>query len=207
MRLREQNPKETFMAKNTVRRTARAAAILGTALASALWGFTGPAQAAEVLDGVHYLIKPDHARGTMCLDVANQSTALGADVIQATCWNGWNQQWRIERVAGDYFVIRARHSGKCLDVAYASYSHGADVIQADCRGTTNQQWRFMVETNGYAQVVPGGKPQVGQLVQIRPRHSNKCLDVADLSIAHGANVLQGTCWNGPNQLWHFQVPR
>ncbi|MFG2296987.1 RICIN domain-containing protein [Streptomyces sp. NPDC048603] len=195
------------MARNTVRRTARAAAVFGTALAGALWGLTGPARAAEVLDGAHYMIKPDHARGAMCLDVANMSTAHGADVLQGSCWNGWNQQWRIERLSGDWFLIRARHSNKCLDVADASYSHGADVVQADCWGGTNQQWRFVVETNGYPQVVPGGKPQVGQPVQIRARHSNKCLDVANLSIAHGANVLQGTCWNGPNQLWRFDGPR
>ncbi|MEV0446061.1 RICIN domain-containing protein [Streptomyces spectabilis] len=195
------------MAKYTLRRSVRAAAILGATLASAMWGFTSPARTAEVIDGVHYLIKSDHTRGTMCLDVANQSTNHGADVLQGTCRHTWNQQWRIERVVGDYFQIKARHSNKCLDVTNASHSRGADVIQADCLGGTNQQWRFMVETDGYAQVVPGGRPQVGQLVQIRPRHSSKCLDVANLSITDGADVLQGTCWNGPNQLWRFEVPR
>jgi hypothetical protein len=203
----ERNPKETTMAKNTVRRTARAAAALGAALTTVLWGATSPAHAVEVLEGLHYLVKPDHARGTMCLDVANQSTAHGADVIQGSCWSGWNQQWRIEWVGGDYFQIKARHSGKCLDVAYASYSHGADVIQAECLGRPNQQWRFMTEVNGKRQVVPGGRPQVNQLVQIHARHSDMCLDVANLSIAHGANVLQGTCWNGPNQLWRFEGPK
>jgi hypothetical protein len=108
------------------------------------------------------------------------------------------------RVDGDYFQIKARHSNKCLDVAYANPAHGADVIQATCLGGKNQQWRFFEEKNGYWQVVPGGKPQVNQLVEIRPRHSDKCLDVANLSIAHGADVLQGTCWHGPNQLWRFE---
>jgi Ricin-type beta-trefoil lectin domain-like len=33
------------------------------------------------------------------------------------------------------------------------------------------------------------------------RHSGKCLDVAHISEEDGADVLQGTCWGGPNQHW------
>ena len=33
--------------------------------------------------------------------------------------------------------------------------------------------------------------------QIRPAHVNgMCLDVANISMAHGADVIQGRCWNG-----------
>ncbi|MFE9629386.1 hypothetical protein [Streptomyces sp. NPDC006463] len=76
------------MVRNTVRRTARAAAGLGATQAGALRGFTGPARAAAVPDGVTCLIKPDRARGPVCLDVANRTTAHGTDVLQGTCWNG-----------------------------------------------------------------------------------------------------------------------
>ncbi|MFF8846262.1 RICIN domain-containing protein [Streptomyces sp. NPDC015127] len=38
---------------------------------------------------------------------------------------------------------------------------------------------------------------------IRPEHSDKCLDVAYLSKAHGGDVVRGGCWNGPNQRWCF----
>ncbi len=51
-------------------------------------------------------------------------------------------------------------------------------------------------------------PAIGRLVEIRPSHvSNMCLDVAHLSIAHGADVIQARCWTGPNQQWRFvRVP-
>jgi hypothetical protein len=29
------------------------------------------------------------------------------------------------------------------------------------------------------------------------------LDVAYASLAHGADVIQGTCWGGANQQWYF----
>ena len=64
--------------------------------------------------------RPAHVDG-MCLDVANQAWFHGADVIQGTCWNGWNQQWRLERVSPTQklFFIRPRHNPypMCLDVS------------------------------------------------------------------------------------------
>ena len=38
---------------------------------------------------------------------------------------------------------------------------------------------------------------------VHPRHSEKCLDVAGFSYVHGADVIQGNCWGGPNQQWAF----
>ena len=32
--------------------------------------------------------------------------------------------------------------------------------------------------------------------EVRARHSEKCLDVANWSFLHGADVIQGTCWLG-----------
>jgi hypothetical protein len=47
--------------------------------------------------------------------------------------------------------------------------------------------------------------------ELRPRHtappgqlSSMCLDVAHLSTAHIAPVIQGRCWGGPNQRWWFR---
>lgn len=38
--------------------------------------------------------------------------------------------------------------------------------------------------------------------EFRPRHSaGKCLDVANASVAHGTQVVQGNCWGGANQRW------
>jgi hypothetical protein len=145
-------------------------------------------------------IQPAHAFNK-CLDVANMSTAHGANVIQGTCWNGWNQQWTLYRASDPrYFYIKPRHSYKCLDVAFMSTLHGADVIQGTCWGGTNQQWKFVREDDVYEQIAY--EPVAGGRYRIIARHSGKCLDVANMSIAHGADVVQATCWNpGYNQRW------
>ncbi|MFJ6195058.1 RICIN domain-containing protein [Micromonospora sp. NPDC092111] len=52
-----------------------------------------------------------------------------------------------------------------------------------------QHWRWISVGNGY--------------YEIRAQHSNKCLDVANASTAHGASVVQGDCWGGTNQHWRF----
>jgi hypothetical protein len=147
-------------------------------------------------------IQPAHA-ANMCLDVAYMSVAHGANVIQGSCWNGRNQQWDLYRASDPrYFFIKARHSYKCLDVANMSTLHGADVIQGDCWGGANQQWKFVKEddVNGFGSVAY--EPVDGGRYRIVSRHSGKCLDVANMSIAHGADVIQGNCWNpGYNQRW------
>jgi hypothetical protein len=40
-------------------------------------------------------------------------------------------------------------------------------------------------------------------VRIQSRHSSKCLDVSDGSLAEHANILQWTCGSGHNQRWRF----
>ncbi|MFI9644057.1 RICIN domain-containing protein [Micromonospora sp. NPDC051925] len=35
--------------------------------------------------------------------------------------------------------------------------------------------------------------------EFRARHSDRCLDVTNASTAHGAQVVQGTCWGGTTQ--------
>ncbi|MGI5291026.1 RICIN domain-containing protein [Nonomuraea polychroma] len=186
----------------------RAAAVTSAALFTLAAGLTAPAHATPAAPGSFFTIRPDHARGTMCLDVAHASAAHGADVVQARCTAGnRNQHWTLVPLGGNLFEIRPRHAGnKCLDVANASRAHGADVIQGGrCTGGSNQAWFFRGSTEtSRGQVVPS----IGRLVQIRPSHARSmCLDVAHLSIAHGANVLQGRCWNGPNQLWRFSRAR
>lgn len=42
--------------------------------------------------------------------------------------------------------------------------------------------------------------------EIVVEHSGKCLDVQDSGHAHGANVLQANCVNGPNQRWRLRMP-
>ena len=142
------------------------------------------------------------AHSGKCLDVAYASYQHGANVVQAYCVNGRNQQWFLWRDANDrrYFAIKARHSHMCLDVAHMSTGHGADVVQGNCWGGHNQQWKFVKEDDIYN--LTAWEPFAGPRYRIVARHSQKCLDVAHASVAHGADVVQGTCWNpGYNQRW------
>jgi hypothetical protein len=63
-------------------------------------------------------------------------------------------------------------------------------------------------TAALAAAAPARAETVG-VFELRPRHipmshPAMCLDVAHLSQAHLAPVVQGTCWGGPNQRWWFR---
>jgi hypothetical protein len=155
------------------------------------------------------LLQPQHTQGK-CLDVAHESTAHLANVLQGYCTGRWNQQWYLIPTDTEYryFEIHARHSGKCLDVAHASQAHGADVIQAWCSGRANQQWKFVAENDVRGHGAPPiARPWGDGTYRIVARHSGKCLDVAHMSGAHAADVVQANCWNpGANQRWRKIYP-
>jgi hypothetical protein len=90
-------------------------------------------------------------------------------------------------VAGTYYRIINRNSGKVVDVSDNSTADGANVHQWTWLGATNQQWQFVATDSGYFQVVA--------------RHSGKVLDVAEVSTADGGNIHQWTWLGGANQQW------
>lgn len=123
------------------------------------------------------------------LEVANASTANGANVQQWTS-NGHNcQRWRLEDAGGGYYRIVNVHSGKLLEVANASTSDGANVQQWPNNGNYCQHWRLQDAGNGYYYLVN--------------RNSNKVADVYGCSTADGANVIQWPINGGTNQQWKF----
>lgn len=124
-----------------------------------------------------------------CVDVANASVAHAASVVQANCWGGGNQKWRLQDVGGGYNYVIVQHSGKCLDVANASVAHAAAVVQASCWGGGNQKWMFKYV----------GKDGDNNVYEIIAQHSHKCLDVANASLEHAAPLVQANCWGGANQ--------
>ncbi len=77
-----------------------------------------------------------------CLDVFGGGTQDGASVIQWTCTNSANQQWKLVQQDNGYFTVVARHSGKCLDVFAGGTQDGAHVIQWTCHNGANQRWRL-----------------------------------------------------------------
>jgi len=125
----------------------------------------------------------------MSLDVANNSTANNAAVVQYPSNGGTNQQWRVQSIGGGYVQIVARHSGRCLDVANASAADGASIIQYACGTGHNQQW----------QLVDAG----GGFVRVAARHSGKCLDLPSSSQAQFVQFKQYPCNGAQNQ--QFQL--
>lgn len=113
------------------------------------------------------------------LDVANSSTADGANVWQ---WdlNGTNaQRWKIEDTGGGLYKLTAQHSGKVLDADLWS----SNVQQWTWKGGNNQKWSIINVGAGYSKLIS--------------KQNGLALDVAGSSIATGANVQQwvdnGSC--------------
>lgn len=122
----------------------------------------------------------------LCVDVANVSTANGANVQQWQCNGGGNQQWTAQASNG-YITLVAQHSGKCLDVSGLSSAPGANIQQWECNGVSGQQWT---------------KEPVGDgSYRLRSRLSGLCLDILGYSTSNGGDLIQWTCHDGENQRW------
>ncbi|MEW2432337.1 RICIN domain-containing protein [Micromonospora sp. NPDC047644] len=123
------------------------------------------------------------------LDVNNNATTDGADVVQWAANGQPNQRWRFQDAGGGYQTVVSAHSGKCLDVygGAGATADGVRVTQWTCNGGTNQQWRVQDLGTGYVQLVA--------------RHSGKCLDVLNSATTDGARAVQWTCGTGANQQW------
>ncbi|WP_315066744.1 RICIN domain-containing protein [uncultured Clostridium sp.] len=140
----------------------------------------------SVSDGTYKLINRNSGKA---LDVYNNSTADGADVIQWSDNGENNQKWAITNMNNGYRVTNV-NSGKVLDVYNSSTANGADVIQWSDNGQNNQRWNIIDAGNGYY-----------NLVNV---NSSKVLDVDNDSVADGANVLQWSSNGGYNQQWQLQ---
>ncbi|MEU0551404.1 RICIN domain-containing protein [Micromonospora sp. NPDC005979] len=124
------------------------------------------------------------------LDVSNNATTDGADIVQWSANGQANQRWRFQDAGSGYQTVVSVHSGKCLDV-YGGASATADgvrVTQWTCNGGTNQQWR--VQDTGTTGAV-----------QLIARHSNKCLTILNAATTDGARAVQSTCTTATNQQW------
>jgi GH43 family beta-xylosidase len=136
-------------------------------------------------DGYYRLINDGSGK---VLDVADCSTAAGADVRLWTWADNTCQQWRLQPVGT--VAVTSPQSGKVLDVANCSTATGTDVRQWPWLDTPCQEWTFEHTDNGY--------------YRIHPAHSTgSCLIVAGGSTADGANVTQGAC-SGNNSQWRVE---
>ncbi|MFE0330981.1 alpha-L-fucosidase [Streptomyces sp. NPDC058960] len=123
------------------------------------------------------------------MDVANASTADGAQVIQWPSTGGTNQQWNLmPNTDGSYRLVNVK-SGKVLDSPGGS-AQGANLDQWTDTGSDNQWWKLVPSTtSGYY-----------RLVNVR---TGWCADVANASTADGAQVIQWPTTGGTNQDWQL----
>lgn len=113
------------------------------------------------------------------LDIKGFSTVDGGNV-QLWAYNAraaakTNQQFKIEKVSGQWYHIVNVNSGKALDVYKNSDKNGANVQQCKIHNRDNQLWRFIPAGNGYYYIqskkglyldVAGGKSDNGTNIQI-----------------------------------------
>lgn len=125
-----------------------------------------------------------------CLDVANESTADNAQLVQYTYKGSANQKWRIRQVSPGKYTFTNVKSGKNLDINGGWAGDGAQLIQFAPNGALNQQWSFTPTGDGYFKFSPGSNP-------------NGSLDVERASTADAARVQQWT-WRGSSwQQWNI----
>ncbi|WP_264777586.1 RICIN domain-containing protein [Deinococcus aetherius] len=126
-----------------------------------------------------------------CLDVANGSTAINANVQQYTCNNLAPQNWLLLDKGAGYFTLTSQQSNLCLDDAFGSTAAGANVQQYTCNSLAPQNWRAVSVANGYFKV-------------LNQQASGLALDVDRGSTTPGANVQLYTDNGFAPQHWRFE---
>ncbi|WP_408958565.1 RICIN domain-containing protein [Natrinema sp. 74] len=130
-----------------------------------------------------------NAHSGKLLEVANASTADGANVQQWSANGNPTQQWSVEDLGNGEYHIRNENSGKLLEVANASTNDSANVRQYAATGSDCQRWRIVDDGGQYV---------------LEAVHSGKVADVEDSSTADGANVIQWPDSGRANQRWTFE---
>lgn len=160
---------------------------LGSMNAANLVNNWGGVSAAPRFSGWYELVSKNSG---LCLNVAGNSSAEGAQLIQWTCGNNDNEYFSFVPVTGGYEVI-AENSGQCLAVAANSYTDGAEIIQWPYRTTyTNEVWIVSApDSQGY--------------VTIAAESSGQVLSVANDSLSNAASVIQWPNREYPGQKWQL----
>jgi hypothetical protein len=160
--------------------------LAGVAVLTAAWALAPSGADAATIDPTAYYQLVSRHSGK-AIDIAGQSTADGANVVQMSRGSQTSQQYQFVDSGGGYYRLRARHSGKVIDVANRSTADGATIVQwADTNGT-NQQFRVVDTDTGYVKLIN--------------RNSGKALDLWGWSTADGARISQYTDTGGANQQW------
>ncbi|MDP4183193.1 MAG: RICIN domain-containing protein [Bacillota bacterium] len=92
-------------------------------------------------------------------------------------------------VAGKYYRITAKHSGKVISVVDSSMKEGANIVQKTYVGADSQLWKIEPVKEGY--------------YKITSKHSGKCLSVKDSGLNNGVGLVQMNYTGKDNQLFSF----
>ncbi|GAB3237050.1 hypothetical protein GCM10027447_35880 [Glycomyces halotolerans] len=175
-----------FSGKYSRRRFWKVAGLTAAVPAAASAGLlvSSPARAFEV--GTWYLLESRHSG--LVLDILDQSTEPGAELVQYNNVGTQNQQFRFVDAGGGYYRVQARHSGHVLDVYDWNADNGATIAQWNDLNGTNQQWSIS---------------QDGDYVSFVNRFSGKALDVWEWSTEPASRISQYDPTGAVNQQWRL----
>lgn len=145
-----------------------------------------------VKDGYRFVSKSSGR----CLDVRGADKENGAVIQQGGCGNpatGQNQVFGLIPV-GEHVLILGRHSNRCITVSGAGTGDGTPMVQWTCQGSPANDPQLF-------KFVPSGG---GSYVEMRVKHTNKCLTVHGALPGDEVPMLQWTCAGVDHQRWTIQ---
>lgn len=148
-----------------------------------------PAVAAPIANGTYRIL---NRKSGKALEVANQSTANGANVQQWAYSGGNHQRWTITHLGMQRYSIIGVGSGKALEVNGGSQSFGGNVDIWPYSSTSHNHIWIVTPYDGY--------------YRIQALHSGQALNVNAGSTADGGNVVQYPFDGGTNSQWSFVAP-
>ncbi len=164
----------------TAGRIVAAVLLAGAATLPATAAHAQSAPVSPRIGGIYHAIK--NSGNGLCLEPANQSTAVGAAIVQEPCvttgTESLAQGWSYTQVAKNHYKFVNQLSGHCLDANTAT--NGGAVLQWGCATISNQEFntgtalpavakiesRIHWTDSGYCVDVPGAEATVGLAVQI-----------------------------------------
>jgi Ricin-type beta-trefoil lectin domain len=78
-----------------------------------------------------------------CLDLPNESTSDGKQVVAGTCTDHLSQRWTGSLNSDGTYTFIDSNSNRCLDVANERKDQYAPVVQGNCTGHLSQEWSLV----------------------------------------------------------------
>lgn len=123
------------------------------------------------------------------LDVRNNGTKNGTDILQYDFKAGNNQQWQIEHIGNGLLIIKTRLNTNCvLDIDRSKNNNGTKVQLWNYEGNKNQKFKIVQRYRGE------------YVIYANTSNFTKCLSVKDGSLNSGEIVHQWE-YTGSRERW------